>query len=338
MSVQAVGWALEYTGSAAGSALSPTERNMLVRLGNLQQDDLGYAYVRIARLAAQCHCSEETVKRGMARLRELGLIARVRRHAKSGFETTAATVVLWGPEIKARAKAEGWLDDDLGEQNEADATPEGVSPMTPRGVTHDTPGVSPMTPLYKERTLTSTLTEESPQSPPKLAGEPLRDRTDREGAEAFLAAWPWKTIADAPDRVAKAWAALSMEERREARERLPDYRKAREREGKSRHPSSVSYLRERLWRVLGVLADGRKDGTAKVPMIFVRKDTPAFDAWEAYKRARGELGPKTGMFTSWHDGREGTWRPTLFPPPMEPKARDGPDDEAARLAEAAEAL
>lgn len=159
--------------------------------------------------------------------------------------------------------------------------------------------------------------------PPAEAATPaIPQDLDREWLR-FDAGWAervgWKD-GDNRERARRRFFRLAADERREAIDRLDDYARWRRAHGKP-PVSAGTWLRDRYW----------KNIAAPPPMVFVRKGTPGWMAWEQFLRATGVLRPGQPLYatTVREEGRtiEGTWRATLFPPPAQ--AATGPPGRAA---------
>lgn len=153
------GWAVLPAWIACDPRLSPEARCLLLILSS-HADDRTHPYPSIARMARFLGRSERTVLRVLADLEAAGLVQRVHRY-RGGEQVSSAYVL----------RFDRWGRDSR--------TPGGVSPMTYRGDTDDTPrgdtGVA-----HTKTTRPPPAEEDStPLYPPAVAGGPNEDREQR---------------------------------------------------------------------------------------------------------------------------------------------------------------
>lgn len=186
------------------------------------------------------------------------------------------------------------------------------------------------TELYQEQTHTplppQQRAEEGVCASPSVLGcnivvaEPEKPRA----RFADLAAlWPWE---DGESRVQAEgrFERLGQDERRHVLAAAPAYLAARER-AKRKRVHLKTFIEELLWQ------DFPADSTVQPApkRVFIAVGTPEFAAWDRAYRAAGRPGMPRA---SSHEGRQGWWRPTLFPAQdwsyqrevAATKVRDGP--------------
>jgi DNA-binding IclR family transcriptional regulator len=89
MSVQAMTWAFSL------KLGSPSLKVTLLALAN-RVDDYNTCYPGVARLANETDLSERTVRTCIAKLEELGLLRRARRHTHHGYRTSNSYTLMVG--------------------------------------------------------------------------------------------------------------------------------------------------------------------------------------------------------------------------------------------------
>ena len=171
----------------------------------------------------------------------------------------------------------------------------------------------------------------SPQRPPLTLDRQAALTEFEDSLLTFVRAYP--PTSEPLAKLRRAWAALSPEERQQAVAGLERYRATL---GARKPALARVYLRDRLWDTTAAL---RRAGVRPASaMVFVRKGSPAFEAWEAHERAAGRrrrierrvFDALTKEFTlrsdfadpfvvEWREPASGKllwgyWRATLFPP------------------------
>jgi hypothetical protein len=342
MSWEATAWASAMIARAPVRDMTAQQKLILMFVADRENRDKKYCFISVATLASDLNCSEETVRTAFRAFEAAGILARIRQVRANGSEGAAITVLFIDQERRAVAEDMGWsvpapvaIDappaaaeaaEDApiapGDDPESDGTPPkiwgvGDPPEIGEGPSKIWGGVT----LNLQELTSSPLppgvakdgTAEAPSSRrPVRCAETDRDT---EGADRFLALWPAKTAMDAPEAIRRRWAVLLPEDRKEALRGIEPYC-ARRRAERLRPVSAVVYLRDRAWQVVGVLKAGAKDGTAMAVPVFVRKDTPAFEAWTAHLAKADPSIRQRGLFASWSAEHRafGTWRASLFPP------------------------
>lgn len=337
MSVQAIAWALrQRVGSTGGKCL-------LLALANYADED-GTCFPGQERLADETDQSIDSVQRRLKDLEALGLITRERRgghgegRSSDRYKLHLDQLVL---DLKPRSReigntADCGLAPPATPQAAAlqDASTEGATPQEKRSNTAivrfstiDEPSVEPsdkhtlLIPQHRPEDGVCASPSVLGQCSVVLA-EPERPRA----RFADLAAlWPWE---DGESRVQAEgrFERLGQDERRHVLAAAPAYLVARER-AKRKRVHLKTFIEELLWQ------DFPADSTVQLApkKLFIAVGTQEFAAWDRAYRAAGRPGmPKA----SSHEGRQGWWRPTLFPAQdwsyqrelaALPKARDGPN-------------
>ncbi|MEN5084275.1 hypothetical protein ABE438_17480 [Bosea sp. TWI1241] len=151
--------------------------------------------------------------------------------------------------------------------------------------------------------------------PAEVVGRSILDEVTIRSAEPeppparwvdLAAIWPWE---DGESRIqAEArFEGLDRANRRHVLVAAPAYLRAMTLGPRSKRCHLKTFIAERLY------LDYPADGEVPPPpakQVFVAVGTPAFAAWDRAYRAAGRPGMPAG---SSHNGRNGWWRPSLFP-------------------------
>jgi hypothetical protein len=368
MSWAASAWAKQ-AGRAAGKALNPALRYLLVCVADRTNDDTGYTYASPRCLSEDVGNSVDSIKDGLRRLEAMGYLARVRRMKANGSHDTSLIILLVDDEARAKAAqlhwtkpAEGGADDGEDAAGAPDDQPQDVEGW---GENHPHPGSTGVggngppgwgenDPTHIDEPEKGTLNPPTPsrvREPAEPSAEPrlgmvpsveparaLPDGYDPDvaGANAFLETWRSTvraSVADVPEEIRRIWRKLSVDERRKASAEFEAWRRQMDRE-KRPFGSATKYLRDKAWEAMDHVRAGRREGTA-VPSFFVHEGSDAWRAWVEHRRRAEDRA--TGYPTTTKDGRRGWYFPSPFPPRSAApaagaKAEDDPAEVARMLA------
>lgn len=276
----------------------------------------GACFVGISALAEDCELAQETVRRRLAWLEEIGAITRFpqwldengRRNSEGRGRRSTDEIRLMistdPDEIEARAKGE--QNDDGGTESAPPDRP--VSPLHGRGLNPHPGTVSPLLGLQRPSNCGGGLIsepepEESPQAPPSggmCAADDRKDEAeeagggeaDPEGFVEFKAAYEGDgTPVMRVSLARQIFAALSDDERglaTTAARGLIAHRSREKRPGMK--PSAQTFLREPdAWPAWAKLAPVETRSAS--PPVFVCEDSPHWKALCVLAAIRGEAQP-----------------------------------------------
>ncbi|GBU17242.1 MULTISPECIES: helix-turn-helix domain-containing protein [Methylobacterium] len=299
----------------------------------------GEAWPKVESLAERCSQAPRTVQRKLKELAGLGIIAIEPQYR--GRKQVANKYRILGVGDDPRRTGRG---DRIDAGEPAPATGDTQSPLPeneaagvtdghPRGDGPDTPGVTLLSPL-ENPPFESTRGISSPQPPeggrraPKVfrgngierpvAPCRLRDvQPPLEGdvAGRFEALWAGapegSRIAADRIRAQREFAQLSAEDQQLAVGVMRSYRAHVERD-QARAMALHTWLRKRRFMNLKPSAPKAASPAAgAVSRVFVRVDTPAWEAWADHDRAAGRV-PKPATWSN-QQRAEGWWFPSEFP-------------------------
>jgi hypothetical protein len=339
MSVQAITWA---TQQVTGRSVI---KFVLVAIANYA-DDAGKCWPSQQRLAEDTEQSVDSVQRALKELKRLGLLyATPRRQKGTGYRAADYLILLMSEEAKAIAEGHGWNPDAVDESDAEENHTEDISPQPARGSEAKaadcgvgfSPSLHRNQPEPTPQLCGSRTTNEPSLKPPtpnqtisssRAWTEPTGEKTQTPTPRSWLAdwtdfeqLWPFKPT-EPKEACRKTLQRTPPDERARI---LAGTRKYLEDARAHGRPivSGKRFLREKFWEPF---VDANKRKRAPNELIWVQVGTPAFEAWQAHKRATGAIAKWQNLVSFERrgaDGRStrGTWCPTLFPPKG---ARDGP--------------
>ena len=290
MSVKASNWAWQL------QCVKGMTKLVLMALADSADDD-GFCWPKLETIAFKACTSKSTVKRAVRDLVQLGLVTvehRTRQNGSSasnyytiniGVQPDEETPDMVGVKMNP-SSTEGEQTASVGGQNE------------PRGGGQSDPGRgSPVTPLYEPSLKPNTpLTPKGAERGAALAEDGLGKDWDR-----FCKSWALAP-GDSFERAKRAWRKLDVFEQERAVKFAGRYQATAK--GNSRKTAARTYLHQHLWQGFEKSGTGRSGRE----QVFVYQDSPAWDAWRAYRDKPIPTGhhPDTG--------KPGWWFDSLFPP------------------------
>lgn len=243
MSIQAVSWALEQRIPNAGQKL------VLIALCNRAEKDTGECYPSLRRLEREASMSRRTVQRHLNDLWAQGKIDIMRSFDGSGRQSANTYRIVFDPaeqkQISARHAAEGGCQIDTGE---------GVTHVTPEGVTGDTPNIKP--------------SEEPSEGTAQPATLP--------GFASLWKQWEPRYRPDDPTSCRDMFDALPAPIERQNAIASAEFYQTIQRRRKNK-PSLYRYLKERAWR--GLIDAPEIDIEGRFVITPYREE---WDAWIAH--------------------------------------------------------
>jgi Helix-turn-helix domain len=285
----------------------------------------GRCFVGVPTLAEDCELVENTIRRRLAWLEEIGAIVRMaqwidehgRRNSDGRGRRTTDEIALCiegsADEIEARARGNG---DHANPANLEGADPnsvEGADPANREGSDQADPATSPSLALQVGEgpdSLNLNQEEESPPYPPQGGDERTHDdRTrGREATESlapFIAAYPEQLIADYA-RTQAVWAAMTVQDQADAIVGAKGYAKLIRKErlgGRNRSVKDAhSWLRNRQWT--GYLGAGKTIEAAK-QRCDAAEGSDEWRAWTVFYRCCGRRGIPDSAILSSTQGANG---------------------------------
>jgi predicted transcriptional regulator len=249
----------------ADRRLKPRDLQVLCLLGTYT-DDEGWCWPSQVTMSEQLGCARSTVQDALTRLVACGWVeqrAQVRRDGGTSSHLYRVRLDVSGEEMARPvigAADEAAQETGVHDSGENSTPPAGIS-APPAGI--PAPPADPWTGTHKNDPLNDTH-RTVPPLPPQGERESARAKgraddgggeaaEDREGFEAFFAAWlkvDARHVTDAEGPAFAAWRRLTADERAEAAEpeMLTRHRAEELRRGPRDKCSAATWLKERRWR------------------------------------------------------------------------------------------
>ena len=331
MSWQATAWAAQQrTGSPSGKAV-------LYSLAN-HADHMGVCFPSRALIAHESEQSIDTVDRRLAELEEAGLILREKRMRLDGSPTTAKITLCFSPEkVSTMLAAE---HDATPREAACDGGWPQIAATPPRGeggvaassaarvAASSAARVAAMVRLQEESIEPSIEPSLSARAS-EASGQEPRERGDQksieEEFEALWTSWPNPNGLFARSDCWQAFKRLNGKDRKLAVRMAPAYLAGLKEANRKHAPDPARWLSKRQFEDV---AESRQASAVeqglKHPPVFVRKGTPAWEAWQNRWRRERRFpeGSTIEMPSWWSDEHKshGAHKPTLFPPRAEGEA------------------
>lgn len=305
MSIQDVGWVLEQDIPNASAKL------VLVCIANHIHRKMDHCFPSMETIAEEASMAKRSVQRQIKWLKDENYLFVEEDFAPNARQKSNKYRLNYGREIAL--KAEGVKLSPSPEQGQNIGQEGGCQSVTlggcqivmGEGDTGDTPeGDNVVTPLTGR--LTGIINPQTPRG--QRVGAALAEFG--EDWNNFKSAWRL-TKTDSFEAARKAWLGLSAEQRQLAATHAAGFQE--DATGHMRKLSARKYLSEHRWE--GQMAKARQ---SKPKMVFVIKDSQAWEAWRAYQGGK----PLIESIHRNEKGQPGGWAKSLFPP------RKGADTKA----------
>lgn len=278
-----------------------TLKAVLDKLGHLA-DPRGLVYHGQTTIAALMECDRKTISRALKRLEAMRLIRREPRLRKDGSRTTDH---IW---LKRTSDAE-----DLAIPEEGRKVTAGGQSVRRVG-TESREGGDRQSPLTTFESDSESESDSGSPQPPD-GGDVSRSKPDREGSEAgqrfaqLLAVYPPGGLLDANRGEAeRKFRGLTPADQELAVRVAAIYAAhVRQRQGQGAKRLHIWLDQERFRNV-----SPAAPAAPRTDLVFLREDTPEWDAWERFERAHGRV-PKLARWSETHRA-SGWWFASALPP------------------------